>query len=224
MNRRVGIGMMAAVAAMALTGCGGPVYIYRYRLTIEVDTPQGLKSGSSVIETTVQDDTESWGPREARLVRSTTKGEAVFVDLGSSRQVIALLAMGPSGVDDPDFTNLVPTLFQRRALEEMRSWQERKGQFTLPSNLVPTLVTFADLNDPNTARVLRPDELEAVLGPGVQFRRAWIEMTGDPVTRGVEKKLPWLAGFKGYSGGQLHPDWLRPEKNLTGSQFIKGAS
>ena len=32
--------------------CGGPVYSYRYRLTVEVDTPGGPKSGSSVIETT----------------------------------------------------------------------------------------------------------------------------------------------------------------------------
>lgn len=184
----------AATAAVLLSACGGPVYSYSYRLTIEVDTPDGLKSGSSVIETTVQDDTESWGPREARLVRWRTKGDAVFVDLGSGRQVIALLAMGATGSDN--FSRLVPKLFQLRDLDEVRTWQGRQGRFTLPADLVPTLVTFADLSDPKTARVVRPDEFETVFGPGVRFKRAWIEMTYDPITRGIEKKIPWLNDYQ----------------------------
>jgi hypothetical protein len=48
-----------------------------------------------------------------------------------------------------------------------------------------------DLNDPSNARVVRPDEFEAVFGPGVRFKRVWIEMTDEPVTRGIEKKFPW---------------------------------
>src|SRR5262245_578483 len=102
---------MTTIALAALTGCSGPVYTYRYRLTVEVDTPEGLKSGSSVIETTVQDNTESWGPPESRMVRSRTKGEAVFVDLGSGKHVIALLAMGPTATDDPEFNSLLTKLF-----------------------------------------------------------------------------------------------------------------
>jgi hypothetical protein len=43
-----------------------------------------------------------------------------------------------------------------------------------------------------------------------------------PITRGIAAKLPWLTGFNGYSGDQFNPDWSRPEKNLTGSDFIKG--
>jgi hypothetical protein len=61
-----------------------------------------------------------------------------------------------------------------------------------------------------------------VFGSGVTFKGARIEMTREPVTRGIEKKLPWIVGFKGYSGGQLHPDWSRPERNLTGNHFTKG--
>jgi len=175
-----------------LTGCGGPTYSYRYRLTIEVDTPEGLKSGSSVIETTVRDDTESWGPPEARMVRSRTKGEAVFVDLGSGKHVIALLVMGPTGADDPDFNRLLPNLFPHRELNEMRSWQDRKGQFTVAANLVPTLVILPDVNSPTTAQVVRPDEFETVFGPGVRFRRAWVEMTRDPITAELEQRLPML--------------------------------
>jgi hypothetical protein len=47
-------------------------------------------------------------------------------------------------------------------------------------------------------------------------------ITGDPISRGIRTRLPWRTGFKGYSGGQFDPDWSRPEKNLTGNDFIKG--
>jgi hypothetical protein len=221
-SRRGCLGL-AAAACVAVAACGGPVYSYRYRLTVEVDTPEGLKSGSSVIETTVQDDSKSWGPIESRLVRPTTKGEAVFVDLGQDRNIIALLAMGANAMDDPDFARLVPSVFGLRGVESLRTIPERKGQFTVPYNLVPTLVTFADLNDPKTARVVRPDELETVFGPGFRFRHALIEITKDTAVRQIEKKLPWLPGFKGYTGGQRDPDWSRPEKNLAAYHFIKGA-
>jgi hypothetical protein len=30
-----------------------------------------------------------------------------------------------------------------------------------------------------------------IFGPEVHFKRIWIEMTDDPVTRGIEKKLLW---------------------------------
>jgi len=43
-----------------------------------------------------------------------------------------------------------------------------------------------------------------------------------PITRGITTKLSWLTGFKGYSGGQFDRDWSRPEKNLTGNDFIIG--
>jgi hypothetical protein len=39
----VGLGCMVG-------GCSGPVYKHRYRLTLSVETPDGLKSGFSVIE------------------------------------------------------------------------------------------------------------------------------------------------------------------------------
>lgn len=56
---------------------------------------------------------------------------------------------------------------------------------------LPTLVTFTDLNDPMSVRVVDPDGFEQAFGPGVRFKRAFIEMTNDQVTRGIEKKLPW---------------------------------
>jgi hypothetical protein len=54
------------------------------------------------------------------------------------------------------------------------------------------MVTISDVNNANSVRVVWPDEFEAVFGPGYRFKRAWIELTKDPVTRGIEKRLPFL--------------------------------
>lgn len=50
MNRRVTLGSLLALGTLALAGCGDPTPTYRYRLTVEVNTPEGLRTGSSVIE------------------------------------------------------------------------------------------------------------------------------------------------------------------------------
>ncbi|SIO57098.1 hypothetical protein SAMN05443247_08444 [Bradyrhizobium erythrophlei] len=46
-----------------------------------------------------------------------------------------------------------------------------------------------------------------------------VGITGVPISRGIKKKLPWLEGFAGYTGGELHPIWSQREKNLTGGDF-----
>jgi hypothetical protein len=72
---------------------------------------------------------------------------------------------------------------------------------------VPVLVSFADPANPGSARVVTPDDAEAVLGKGYRLRGVSAEVVpngywpldfggalGEPVTRGIQTKLPWLAG------------------------------
>jgi hypothetical protein len=95
---------------------------------------------------------------------------------------------------------------------------------------IPTLITFADIADPASAKVLfaggretirrvSPDgrsesfhagEPKALVdafaetfGPGFAFRRATIEMVpkNTPVTWGIEKRLPWVSKTTGYLSG-----------------------
>jgi hypothetical protein len=68
-----------------------------------------------------------------------------------------------------------------------------RGKWELPSNELPTLVTFTDPNNSATLRVIRPDQLEQAFGPGVRWRGVTIEMTTDPVGRSLEARLPFLA-------------------------------
>ena len=182
-----------------------PAYTNRFRLTIEVETPDGLKSGSSVIQTRFWA-SGCWLP-EACGLRTEAHGEAVFVDLGHGKNLVAILGWGPTGTNQEKLYELT-----RVALAPGRnvSWRDEyklKGKGNLPPSYVPTFVTFSDLNDPKTARVVRPDQFEQVFGRGVHFKRAWIETTEDPVTRKIEQKLPWW-GRPGRPAVEAYRAWL----------------
>jgi len=58
------------------------------------------------------------------------------------------------------------------------------------------LVRFANLNDPTSAVLVDPRDLAASFGPGVRFKGATVEITDDPITKGIEARLPWLKSSK----------------------------
>ncbi|MGY3476383.1 hypothetical protein [Bradyrhizobium ottawaense] len=58
---------------------------HKFRLTVEVTTPDGIKAGSGVLAVVPDRNYNRGG-------RTTMRGEAVFVDLGQSKNLVALLA------------------------------------------------------------------------------------------------------------------------------------
>src|SRR6185437_7218988 len=58
---------------------------HKYRLTVEVETPEGIKSASGVLAVTPDRGYSNRG-------RTLTSGDAVFVDLGGGKNLVALLA------------------------------------------------------------------------------------------------------------------------------------
>lgn len=189
-----------AFAALAIVvGVGGlfvyaryfPPYTNRFRLTIEVQTPDGIKSGSSVIQTTYWE-SGGWGPVEASGVRAEAHGEAVFVDLGHNQNLVALLSWGSIGSEQDKIYGLTRAALASGQRIDWKDEYKLKGKGDLPSDYVPTMVTFIDLNDPKSARLVWPNEFEKVFGARVSFRSASIETTSDPISRTIEKKLPML--------------------------------
>jgi hypothetical protein len=190
----------------------GPTFTYRYRLTIEVDTPHGPKSGSSVVETTLQNNHEvKWAPPEAQKFTARTRGQAVFVDLDDGKHIIALLAMGKTANSDSAFRTIVPGSLGVRPYEPAEVFpaiakaSAARVTVSVPASLIPTLVLFEDLSDPRTARVVPSDDLETSFGLGYKIRDATIEfvsagtwpfnemgLTGQPITDDIRAKLPWL--------------------------------
>jgi hypothetical protein len=202
-------------AALMLAGCAKRVDEYRYRLVIEFDTPLGVKSASSVIRATRQHP-YSFDPFQ--YYTWSLQGDAIFVDLGSGKHAVALLTHGVKHGTGDSMRSLWVSAYGYPFLDE-GVWSGKtkvSGLRELSRELVPTIVTFTDISDPATAKVIfatdqelycRPDRLPAcvqelravpineiasTLGHGYALRRAVLELVPNdtPVTRGIEQRLP----------------------------------
>jgi hypothetical protein len=164
---------------------------YRFRLTIAADVNDEVRSASSVIE--IRSSTY-FVPGTSLSTSWDVVGEAVFLDLGDGRNVIATLAFGPTA-SVRRMNYLVPTTFGVRP-QDVFNRLETGNEQALSGENIPTLVTFSDLTDPSTARVVVPEEFATVFGSDVRFLGARIQMTRDPVTETIESQLPWLSEMR----------------------------
>jgi hypothetical protein len=174
---------------------------YRYRMTVEVEVNGKVHSGASVIEVTItrQPQVGSAPPYVHHI-----RGDAIFVDLDKGRNVIALLAAGPRAENVNYSDNIVPVLFNV-PIERWPELGDMRGTREVPASQMPTFVTFADLNNPESARVVRLEDFEKVFGAGVVLRRVTVEMTNESVTYKIVIKLPWLSHVERYRTVPTNP-------------------
>jgi hypothetical protein len=174
---------------------------HKFRLTVEVETPEGVKSASGVMS--VRPDRGY-----SRKGHTSTRGDAVFVDLGGGKNLLALLAHIDKSID-LDGINYVALRAYKAAGRNVSFNEMNRMTGTVPVTgaLIPVLLTFANLRDPSTVHAVPPDDLAASLGKGFRLRGVSAEVVpnglwpldfggalGEPVTRGIEADLPWLNG------------------------------
>ena len=196
---------LGPLALLAVLVIGDQIRInrpgHKYRLTIEVETPEGVKSGSGVLA--VHPDRSY-----SRGGHTTTKGDAVLLDLGGGKNLVALLAHIDKSLDLDGVSYVALRAY--KAAGRNVSFNEMgtmSGAVRVTGALIPVLVSFTDLRDPASAHAVQPDELEPALGKGFRLRGISAEVVpngawpldfggalGEPVTRGIETKLPWLSG------------------------------
>jgi hypothetical protein len=180
------------VMVVLLTRCGSTQTV-RYRMTVEVETPQGLRTGSSVREVTAY---SPWVINPSSRTHFDLSGEAVAVDLPDGRVLFALL----TGADGVDYAALLPGYHM--------GWLSPEGIAQGPVPLwpntlstvsrargaaaAPMLVTFGNLRDPMSVTEVDPANLSAQFGEGVRLRRITVQVTDDDVTEGIERRLVWL--------------------------------
>jgi hypothetical protein len=196
-----GAGVALAVTIAIWGGQGS----YRYKLTLAVDTPDGVKIGSSVVE--VQFHEVSF---PASGVMHRLEGEALYIDLGpGKRPLIALLTnqLHPKYGDKERWTRdggprtdfllrlYGETPSRDSVLKNVLRLARLRGPHVIGPTELPDLVTFANVNDPKSVIEVDASDLEATLGPGIKWREITLESTDDPVTKGIEAKLPWLPEY-----------------------------
>jgi hypothetical protein len=174
---------------------------HKYRMTVEVETPDGVKTGSGVLVVTPH--------RGYNRGNTRFSGDAVYVDLGGSKNVVATLAHLDKTLD-LDAMNYVALRAYPEALGKRVNFNDmskQTGIVPVTGALLPVLVAFADPANPGSAKAVSPENAEAVLGKGFRLRGISAEaipngfwpidfggVLGEPVTRGIATKLPWLNG------------------------------
>lgn len=190
-----------------------PSGTWRYKVIVEIETPEGIKSGYAVrqlsLGTPLIDFPDVGNPAGIR-------GEAVVVDLGKRGIVFALLSSQSweNGlyqafpIDAPSSTKGI--LYYKKTLKPgmKGTWEEWR----------PRLVMFKDIKDPNSVTLvysqsysreekgfIAEDHFAQLIGEGVKLRQIVVEITDEPVTWEIEETLPWLPDFyeKGFDGSKL---------------------
>lgn len=193
---------------LALSACFGADTTpdYRYRLTVEVETPDGIVSGSSVIEVEQSLGRARGSPANSAIYRQV-RGEAVAVDLPDGQTFYVLL----TSQDSVDWAGSVmqsvaPVIAGEPFEERFDNVLLIEGEQELPRYwprlpngdqyaAYPMMVTFADPADPTSVARVDPDDLAASFGEGVSLRRITVQLTDDPVTSGIEERLGWLGVY-----------------------------
>jgi hypothetical protein len=187
-------------------------YAHHFRMTVEVETPEGVKSGSSVLKASYAEAPE-WvaGLQQGRL-NSSLSGEAVFVDLGGGKNVVALIAQGQKAElwMSPDLAARAIRGDKQLDVGWFRDAPIWSGSADLSPPMMPTFATFGDVTKPETAKVIDPTQLGSTLGPGIRLKRVWVEFVVGPRTEKIESIFPWLQDKKNTS----YPDWLRFDDNV----------
>jgi hypothetical protein len=211
--------VLATVSTVVVSACGimgERLSDYRYRLTVEVETPEGLRSGSSVIEVHT---TLAGKPKlpDTNALSISVIGEAVDVDLGKRGVLFALLRseddIGWAGGAMNLVTLTLPTtpyaewhepIVANQGLHVLpRYAPHAHSPVGLPAHLndppkdYPMLVRFGDPADPRTIERVNPDDLSATFGEGVKLRRITVQLTDDPVSAGIEQRFRWLKSTHG---------------------------
>lgn len=222
-RRSFGLGAVALAGAVLLSGCDtknmqwdeGFFFVpHRYALKVEVETPEGLRTGYSVIEV-------KFGYGSYKIT-----GEAVAVDLPKGQTLFGLLRNGR----DVDWAR---NAYAWLGKERLASWQidggigsdredgpdssERGAYFwgnvadyrgTVPvprlwsyapgdkaADNYPYFVRFRDIRDPKSVEQVDPDNLAKSFGPGYRLKSLTATFTDAPVTRGIEKRFTWWARY-----------------------------
>jgi hypothetical protein len=190
------LAIAAALFALVWVVVNKDSYSWHQKLTITVETPAGGVSASSVSAVSWR---KQWIRWDGMGWYYDLTGEAVVVEVAPGRFLFALL----KGAGTTEYMGSVAGASiagrEGRAIDgalfdEVRDKRDRAaGVITVPEGQYPMLVTFGEIADPASVKLVDPADLAASFGPGVRLKSVTLEVTEEAVTLGrVEGVLGWL--------------------------------
>lgn len=206
---------------------------WKVRMTVTIDTPEGIRTGSSVWRIHRHSE-PSFFPAQGGVFDRVDKGEAVVIDLGKRGVVFALLR----GADwIVDYSHIVAL----KAFPD-RGETPLGTEFELSPHQYPMFVIFSDLKDPKTVRLVYSeryfnkaysstasvqgftidDGFENAFGVGVKIKAIKLEMTDDAVSLNLDKLLPWISQIHGLNLAGTHSTFTPIYTQLYADDFQRG--
>jgi hypothetical protein len=183
---------------------------YRYKLTLSVDTPDGVKTASNVVEL-------RYFPANfpAQGEMHDTTGQALYLNPGPGRRpLIALLTHirrdevtqnGVISTTTVGWEILPRTCSQKLAwagLETSIGSKWRHGlmstvasRFQSYLTIFPTSLPSPRWKDPKSVALVDPFHLAATLGAGVSWTSMRLEVTDERLTKGIDDDLSWVRSY-----------------------------
>lgn len=199
----------------------------RYRLTIEAEAGGQPITGSGVVEIRYQ-------KQPAWLVGSHASvkvvGQSVWFDVPGEGPIFALLGAELPATGYWEFPEIVFRFGDLDRLSRFLALSRLKGRGELPLGKWPMFASFQNIRDPDSAEGIDPDELAVGTSrvTTARVKRIWIEVTRDPITTGLDEKLPALAVMRASSRTAGPPDqWPRPGHRrirVSASHFSRGVA
>lgn len=226
-------------AAFALAGCGSRPRTVAYRFTLEVETPEGLRTGSNLLQVGISFNDGPLGGIAQTALSVGVGGEATVVDLGPRGLLFCLLSSDDDRERSLEQDAMFGAMFPQRAppgvyandLERDRALLKTpysqhvdqinaaKPTVAVPIGRLPRLVRFRDLADPFSVETVDPRDLAATYGPGVRLVGATMTITEGKATRGIEKILPWVSTLVGSIGKNSKLPYNHPLNEIMGGSF-----
>lgn len=221
--------IIGTVAIWAMNKTSEHELTLRYKITVNVETPQGLKSGYAVREILI-DTFNGYNPDKADF-NAKVRGEAAVIDIDKNIKLFALIH--PNSYTEMLYAFPIVEQTAPLSLEGMEYYRNLKegASATLDdTSHWPRIVTFENLDSPSSIKMLLSSErdnkkindIEQYLGSGSKIKDINIEITNQPITFGkVKNQLKW---FREKKLGLVSFDaqFPEPEHYLTTSDFTIG--
>jgi hypothetical protein len=192
--------LLAAALVLGLVGIAAFLWsrerpvMSRFLITVEVETPEGIRTGSSVVTAGYRGAGISSGGN--RTVPRFS-GEAVAIQLPGKPTLFALVGENESGYG---MSQLIVSAFGGSNQFKAASIGEEvdlRRHAALGSGW-PRFVRFRNANDVTSVERIDPDHLEVSYGPAYAIRRIAVRKTKDAETRQIARLLPSFSSESGF--------------------------
>lgn len=226
---------LAVTGSLALTGCWVVTLPkVHYRLTVVVDTPEGRRSGSSVVEFR-SDYTPDFPFPATASVTYNLRGEATPIRLPNGKYLFAVLKWTEADAAKPmlleSFADILPPRLHpvhddadnRQVMAQIKALSKLRASRPVKPKYYPVFAWFDDIARPRTIHAL-PAHVGDVIMTGVKLSGMTLEITDLPVTHQVKRILSWLHRKDlGYLDPKIKTTGYFPEYRLLGSDdFVLG--